>query len=200
VIGDQRRITPMEWLRFSGVLYAGAVAVAILWRVLVRDAPMFFASEESAQEGVRWLHDGGLGLFAGLLMVFLSRELMERLGTGEIMGRLMADAFGPLTVVHTTLLALFSAVGEEFFFRGALQPEVGLGVASVLFGLAHFLPRKEFLLWTLFAFVAGGVLGALYQGTGNLLAPIVAHFVVNALNLPHIVKKYGSSPQPLEEG
>ncbi len=194
VIEGKSNITPREWVRFSGLLYAAAVLVSVLWRVGLRDTSLFFASEESAQEGVNWLQDGGIGLFAGLLMVFLSRELMRRLEAGKTLGRTLADALGNLSLWHTTLLALFSAIGEECFFRGALQPEVGLVAASVLFGLAHFMPRREFLFWTLFAFLAGLLLGALYMGTGNLLAPIVAHFVVNALNLPHIVREYAGEP------
>jgi membrane protease YdiL (CAAX protease family) len=182
-------------LRFSGLLYAAAVLVSVLWRWAFRSAPIFFASEESAREGINWLYDGGVGLLAGLLLVFLSRELMGRLEAGEALGRTLAEALGRLSIVHTTLLALFSSVGEEFFFRGALQPEVGLVAASILFGLAHFMPRREFLFWTVFAGVAGLLMGALYMGTGNLLAPILAHFIVNALNLPYIVRKYaGESP------
>ncbi len=194
VIKGRSSITPREWLRFSGLLYAVAVVVSVLWRRGLRDASIFFASEESAQEGINWLSDGGVGLFAGLLMVFLSRELMERLEAGKTLGRTLAEALGSLSLVHTTLLALFSSIGEEFFFRGALQPEVGLVAASLLFGMAHFLPRREFLFWTLFACVAGLLLGALYIGTGNLLAPIVAHFTVNALNLPYLVRKYAVEP------
>jgi membrane protease YdiL (CAAX protease family) len=195
VIKGRSSITPREWLRFSALLYAVAVVVSVLWRRGVRDASIFFASEESAQEGINWLSDGGVGLFAGLLMVFLSRELMGRLEAGKALGRTLAEALGSLSLLHTTLLALFSSIGEEFFFRGALQPEVGLVAASLLFGLAHFMPRREFLFWTLFACAAGLLLGALYMGTGNLLAPIVAHFTVNVLNLPYLVRKYaGGAP------
>jgi len=194
---ENKQLSPADWLRFSGGLYAVGVILAILWRSVYRQAPLFFTSEQSAQEGVAWLADGGIGLFAGLLLVFLSRELMGRLDTGEVLGRTLAGALGPLTWIHTTCLALFSSVSEEMFFRGALQPEVGLVVASILFGLAHFIPRREFLFWTLFSGLAGALLGALYIGTGNLLAPMLAHFVVNALNLPYIVKKYGAeTPGP----
>ena len=38
------------------------------------------------------------------------------------------------------------------FFRGALQPSVGLFWASLLFGACHFLPRRELAsLWSVFA-------------------------------------------------
>ena len=69
------------------------------------------------------------------------------------------------------------------FFRGALQPRVGLLPASLLFGLAHLAPRRDLALWAGFALLAGLILGALFEYTGNLLAPAIAHVLVNAVNL-----------------
>ena len=86
-----------------------------------------------------------------------------------------------------------SGFAEEAFFRGALQPRVGWLAASVLFGLAHFAPSRALLPWTGFAIVAGGILGGLYAATGNLLAPVLAHALVNALNLRWLSRRYGAS-------
>ena len=80
-------------------------------------------------------------------------------------------------------LALASGVAEEAFFRGALQPHVGLVAASLIFGVVHFVPRREFLPWTVFAVAAGFLLGWLFDTTGNLVAPVVAHTTINAVNL-----------------
>ena len=41
------------------------------------------------------------------------------------------------------LVSIFSGVGEEAFFRGAVQQEFGLVVASLLFGLAHIGPDRR---------------------------------------------------------
>jgi membrane protease YdiL (CAAX protease family) len=41
-------------------------------------------------------------------------------------------------------------------------------------------------LWTLFAVVAGSLFGGLMLWRGNLLAPVVAHFLVNAVNLSRL--------------
>ena len=83
----------------------------------------------------------------------------------------------------TRRLALVSGAAEEALFRGALQPEVGLVIASLLFGLAHFAPRRDLAAWAPAAVIAGFVLGSLYAWTGNLIAPVVAHATVNAINL-----------------
>ena len=91
------------------------------------------------------------------------------------------------------MLAFLSGIAEEALFRGALQPKVGLVAASLLFGLAHFVPRREFAVWTGTTILAGFMLGLLFQKTGNLIAPIVAHFIVNALNLRWLSVNYGYS-------
>jgi len=78
-----------------------------------------------------------------------------------------ATFFGILWVV---------ALGEEFFFRGLLQPRVGLWAASALFGLAH-LGFREFPNWR-FAIVAGaaGVFyGLAFRAGGGIRASMVTH-------------------------
>jgi membrane protease YdiL (CAAX protease family) len=97
-------------------------------------------------------------------------------------------------------LALASAVGEEVFFRGAMQPAVGLGLTSLAFGIVHVGPDRRFLLWTAFASVLGLGLGWLLEWTGSLLGCILAHFTINFLNLLQIMRlgsrgmMRGSSP------
>lgn len=102
--------------------------------------------------------------------------------------RRLADELAPNLVDGTNqaglvLLAVFSGVGEEAFFRGAVQQEFGIVIASVVFGLAHIGPDRRYLLWTVWAVLAGFVFGVLFQATGGLLAPIVAHAAHNAATL-----------------
>jgi membrane protease YdiL (CAAX protease family) len=81
------------------------------------------------------------------------------------------------------LVSILSGVGEEVFFRGALQPLVGLVVASLLFGALHVGPDRRYLVWTLWAVAAGFLFGALYLWTGGILAPVTAHVLHNAATL-----------------
>ena len=101
----------------------------------------------------------------------------------------MADMLAGVPLSHAIALALLSGFGEELFFRGALQPRVGWFVASLLFGLVHVGPGRDFLLWTAFAILAGALFGGLFLATGNLAAPIAAHVVVNAVNLPILARR-----------
>lgn len=81
---------------------------------------------------------------------------------------------------NLVLVSIFSGVGEEAFFRGALQQEFGLVVASLAFGLAHIGPDRRYLAWTVWAVFAGFLFGTLYETTGGLLAPMIAHALHNA--------------------
>lgn len=76
------------------------------------------------------------------------------------------------------------ALGEEFFFRGILQPRlsgwlgvrIGLVATSVLFGAAH-LPFREFPNWrfAVLAAVAGWFYGRAFLLGGGIRAAMVAH-------------------------
>jgi membrane protease YdiL (CAAX protease family) len=112
--------------------------------------------------------------------------LASRLAAGRELERRITEVLGPLAGDEVIALAFLSAVAEEIFFRGAVQGSWGLGWATVLFAVLHTGPGLSFRLWTLFAALAGGVFGALMLWRGNLLAPIVGHFLVNAVNLSRL--------------
>jgi hypothetical protein len=106
------------------------------------------------------------------------------------MGRSLAELVGKRSLRDCIVLAVASGVAEEAFFRGVLQPALGWLLASLIFGLVHLAPKRELLPWTGFALAAGLVLGALFESTGNLVAPIVAHVGINAVNLRRLVVRY----------
>jgi membrane protease YdiL (CAAX protease family) len=99
----------------------------------------------------------------------LMRELDEHL----------LPLFRHSSTLELALVALAAGLGEEAFFRGAIQggvthisaPLVGLAVASVLFGLAHLITPTYAVL----AGLVGLYLGGLFLLTGNLLVPMVVH-------------------------
>jgi uncharacterized protein len=81
------------------------------------------------------------------------------------------------------LVSIMSGVGEEAFFRGALQPEIGLVASSLLFGVLHVGPDRRYLVWTVWAVGAGFLFGLLCSWTGGILAPMTAHLLHNAATL-----------------
>ena len=133
-----------------------------------------------------WLTDLGIGLGAGALLCGgweIARRLLPQ---PLLIERHFAEVLGPMTRSEAVVLALLSAIAEELFFRGALQDSFGMWPAAALFSLLHLGPGREFRLWTLFAAVAGIVLGALVLWRGALLAAIVAHGLVNAVGLSRL--------------
>ena len=162
------------------VFYGAFLAVAVAWRVGLQGESLLVAT---AADQIRWLRDTGVGLGAGVLVIVASAELTARTRMGAALARALAAALGPLRTRECLVLALLSGVAEEAFFRGALQPRVGLVWASVIFALAHLVPRRELLPWSAFSLAAGFLLGGLYAATGNLVAPVVAHVAINAVNL-----------------
>jgi uncharacterized protein len=93
------------------------------------------------------------------------------------------------------LVALAAGIGEELLFRGVVQaglekllgPLAGLLLASLLFGLAHAMTRAYFIVTA----IVGIYLGLLYQWTGNLLVPVIVHFLYDWVALQFYVSRYG---------
>lgn len=127
-----------------------------------------------------------IGLAVGLLVVFLSRMAVHRFDWARHLHRDFRDLLGELSAREIFLLAVASSVGEELFFRGALQPWIGLWPQAVVFALLHIGPGPRFLPWTVSALVVGVLFGLMFRWTGDLGGPIVAHFTINYMNLHFI--------------
>jgi uncharacterized protein len=165
-----------RFVLFATLFYGLLTASAALWAAL-RGFDLRLAGDSLASSltlgTVTAVVTVALGLLAYRLLPALRQiagELAPRLVDGAERGSLI-------------LVSVFSAVGEETFFRGAVQQEFGIVVASLLFGLVHVGPDRRYLLWTLWAVLAGFLFGGLYDLTGGLLAPILAHAAHNAATL-----------------
>jgi len=169
-------------VRWAGIAYSLLAAVALAWNAWA-GRPWAYLDPAAAAAGVRWGRDVGLGLACAVAVIAVSHVATTRTRWGAALANELAQALGPLTLAECAALAALSGFAEEMFFRGALQPRLGWLAASVLFGLAHVAPRRTLWPWTGFALLAGGLLGALFEASGNLAAPITAHTVINAVNL-----------------
>ena len=187
----RQRPSGPAWVRMALLFYGAVLAVAIVWRVGIEGEPLLYASARAAERGVRFWLDLAAGLGAAALVIVFSRELARRTSSGQLLAQTLGRLIGPLTLRECVLLALASGIGEEAFFRGALQPRVGLVVASLLFGAAHFVPRRGLITWSLFSVAAGFLLGGLFAWTGNLVAPVAAHVGINAVNLRLLTLEFG---------
>jgi uncharacterized protein len=107
------------------------------------------------------------------------------------------------TIPHLLVLALSAGIGEELLFRGLLMQqftgdmsmcsfqEIALAIvlSSLIFGFAHPISR----IYVGFATVMGIVMGGLYWYFDNLLVPIVAHWIYDAIMMIWLVKQKNSA-------
>ncbi len=188
---------------FYGIMIIIAVAIGGWWLNLD------LIEWHNRWETALWL-DVLLGAGLGVVTVIASRILEHTTQWARVLGEEFRKILGNLSPTQVMVLAVTSGVAEEVFFRGFLQQALselwlqndwlGLVVASLIFGLIHVGPdRKKFLPWTIMAVVMGFGFGLLYLYTGNILAPVVAHFTINFFNLLHIARdKQGDEEE--EEG
>ena len=123
----------------------------------------------------------------GLAVVVASRLAVRHVHWAQRLHRDFRSILGELSGKEILILALASSVGEELLFRGALLPWLGVWPQALIFAALHVGPGRRFLPWTLAAFVVGVGFGFLVHWTGDLGAPIMAHFIINYLNLSFIV-------------
>ena len=90
----------------------------------------------------------------------------------ELTGSLAKEFANP-TLTQVVFGGL-TACAEEIFFRGFLQQELGLLIASVLFMIAHF-GRRDIRVVSYWSIFQGLYLGLFFQYSGNLLVPMIAH-------------------------
>lgn len=107
--------------------------------------------------------------------------------------RLLPELFGDASTIGLAAVSLAAGIGEELLFRGFLQAWMesllgsfgGLLVASVVFGAAHPITGGYVVIATLM----GAYLGALWQASGNLLAPIVTHALYDLVVLRLLLRR-----------
>ncbi len=128
------------------------------------------------------------GVAVALVIVFLTRLAVHQFEWARHLHRSFRGLLGNLHARDIFILAIASSVGEELLFRGALMPWLGIWGSSAVFALLHIGPGIHYLPWTFSAFVIGLLFGGLTLLTGDLGAPIAAHFLVNYLNLNYIVR------------
>lgn len=119
--------------------------------------------------------------FAVFLLLALVSTILLRSGIPEPQNERALAIAKSVTVLGAVGLAAGAALSEEIFFRGFLQPRTGLLLQAAIFSLAHL--SYVSLSQLIVVFLLGLLFGILYRRTGNLMAPIAAHFLFNLLNL-----------------
>lgn len=197
--GPEPAPAPGQLYRLAWVLYlllglAGVVWLGVRHRVI----PL-----ELFVEPAEWWLDLGLGVGAGLLLLGFWEALRHVVPLARELEESIARVLASVDPAEAVALAVLSGFAEEVFFRGALQGAftwLPWLWSALFFSVLHTGSGRAFRLWTLFAFVAGLVLGLLMYWRGNLLGPVTAHVLVNAVSLSRIARRgVGAGEGEIEE-
>jgi len=160
-------MTRGRFLRLEWLLSTAMVTIGLAWAT-VRHLPLAARCQPTP-----------LAIASGALVGALLWLAIPLLFWAPAMRRIRDTTLMPFSRLLRTrdiaVIALLSGASEEFFFRGVLLPEVGLGLSSVLFGLLHAV-NWIYVAW---AAATGAGLGLLANHGGSLVAPVVAHTTYN---------------------
>jgi uncharacterized protein len=193
-VPSDRRLSDWPAIMVILAFYALMAGIAVLWSALRGEPGLLLLSNQTSPGHFASLL---IGILGGLVFALASLACSRWFAWTRRLEHEFARILGPLSIIQCLLIALASSVSEEAFFRGAMQPSIGLGLTSVIFGLLHVGPSRTFLPWTLMAIFMGFAFGWMFVWTSSLLAPIACHFTINAINLQRISIKARSQGERL---
>jgi uncharacterized protein len=153
------------------------------------------------RDGVPWVHpepwlalppelslvsSAALGLAVATAIIAFTRMTVPRFAWAQRLHSELRPAARDLTLGQILMLAGLSSLGEELLFRGLLVPTLGVVLSALLFGLAHQIKGSSRWVWTGWATAVGLMLGAIFALTGSLVGPLLAHAIINAVNLTYL--------------
>lgn len=133
-----------------------------------------------------------LGGVVYLLMFSVSASPLLRMNSIQSLLSMLHNLFKNFTWPQIIVVSLLAGVGEEILIRGGLQsilvgltsPFVGMLLASLIFGVMHFLSK----IYVLITFVIGFVFALVFYLTDSMLLVMVAHTVYDIFAFAMIVK------------
>ena len=135
---------------------------------------LFFPAEKAtAMRYLLW------SLGATLLLITISNFASKNFLWAKLLNQEFRRLLTPLRVWQIGLIAFISGTAEEVFFRGAIQPLLGLIPTSFLFGAVHLFPHRIFLPWAAYAAFAGLIFGCLFELSSTLFPNTLSHVTIN---------------------
>lgn len=122
-----------------------------------------------------------LGFMAGLVVVGLDLAGMKYFPPSYYDdGGINERIFQSLSIPRIFLLTALIAIGEEVLFRGVIQANWGIWVASGIFAVIHI---RYLSHWYLFLNICllSLFIGYIFEITGSLWATILMHFIIDLL-------------------
>jgi len=144
-----------------------------------------------------------LQLAAGVLFMALRPEPSLDAALGSVFeagARQWVTTPERMRLAYLAFIVLWAGYGEELFYRGYLHARLRAWtgrplatlLSSVLFGVRHAMqlallwpdyPWGAAFAWVLFATLAGAAFAWLFDRSGSLVPPVVAHYILNLIPL-----------------
>ena len=136
------------------------------------------------------------GVAFAALVVVGTRVLVENVEWARNLHRDLRPMTLRLDGTGIAAMACLSAFAEELVFRGLLMPWLGLVPQALIFGVVHAqLSGPSRWVWVTWASVVGLALGVVFALSGSLLGPMLAHGLINGLNLLYL-RSHDTAPPP----
>lgn len=179
-------------------IYAAFAAVAWAWRHAQHASPLHDGAPLGTTHAIALPLALSLGALTGVAGLWASRVFAGRTRAGRDLDDALRDSLSSHARDGWSVaaLSLGAAVGEELLFRGAMLPTLrehwGLLPAVLLstaaFAMLHIPWNRRLIAWTAAAGAMGLVFAGLYVLTGEVLAPVAAHAVINHENLHFLLR------------
>ena len=203
VISSQNDVNILKIIQLASQLAIFIVPPLVLWKIMRKTNPNYLGLSHipTAQQFliVIGLFIVSIPFLQYMIMLNESMSLGESLSGLEawmreqqdkndfITEKFLQSVSYPSLFVNLIIMAVMPAIGEELFFRGVLMSwfkkltsniHINIIITSIIFSAIHmqfygFIPR----------FLLGMALGYTYYWTASLWAPILLHFVNNAITV-----------------
>ncbi len=189
---EPSRVRLVRALALSTLLFFGGGGMALLILVQGRDPLHALFGDGDI------LLDIVLGLASGLLIAvvawgIISTRMMQ--GVREHYCRMIGPLIGSRW--QRIWISICAGVGEEIFFRGALQHWLGIPITAILFVAIHgYLDPRDLRISTYGIFMTLGMLllGVMAERYG-LLGPMIAHTIIDIVLLERLHAAWRSLPR-----
>lgn len=186
-------------LLISSFLLEGVLAgIFFIWANLKPYKMVFWPNQEEIITGIFLCIP--LFLINYLLFGPLSSKVPALKICYEFKDKVVRPLAESLDYKSSLFIAACAAIGEELFFRGLIQTELGILTASLFFSLMHFGPAaKRYALIAFLYFLIGIYFAVIVQFFGGLWTAIITHAFYDYIALVYMKYLY-KSPDKIMKG
>jgi len=178
---DFRNIRTLGWITLLGF---GGLGLLLIWWLREEGITEFFSGNYSF--GIQLLTGVFYGIFCGLVAWFVvSRNFM--LPITDKYSRILRGF--NLSIWDIWFISFCAGAGEEIFFRGGLQPLMGIWITAIIFVAIHgYLNPTNWrisIYGLIMVFLMAG-LGYLTEEVG-IISAMTAHMIIDVILLKKLV-------------